>query len=367
MIDYNKSEVRNKLTIDNIFQLLEEWGGMPEKVNSGIVAYTICHNKSGNEGSKKLYYYSNSDLFHCYTGCAEPSFDIFQLVMKVMKLQKDKEYDLNAAVRWVAQKFGIAGSYVQENEEEMLEDWKILENYDRIQEISIQPNSITLKEYDKKILQRFNYKVMIEPWINEGINEETMKMALIGYYPGGNQITIPHFDQNNRFIGLRGRTLSKEDENWGKYRPIKINKELYNHPLGMNLYGLNWSKDTIATFGKAVVYESEKSFLKHQSYFPDSNISVACCGSNLTSHHVQLLLDLNVNEIIIAFDRQFQTLGDDEYTKLKNNLMKIHNKYKNYVNISFIFDKSKITNYKDSPIDQGPEKFLELFKKRVVL
>ena len=46
---------------------------------------------------------------------------------------------------------------------------------------------------------------------------------------------------------------------------------------------------------------------------------------------------------------------------------KIYNKYNNYVNISFIFDKNKITNYKDSPIDRGAETFLKLFNERVVL
>ena len=366
MIDYNKQEIRNQLSVENIFSLLEEWGGMPEMTNSGITAYTICHNVSG--GSRKLYYYSNSNLFHCYTGCAEPSFDIFQLVMKVMELQKGIKYDLNDAVRWVAQRFGLAGTVKEEGSEEVLEDWKILANYDRIQDISIQPNSITLKEYDRTILSRFNYSVKIQPWLDEGISEYAMQLASIGYYAGGNQITIPHFDQDGRFVGLRGRTLSIEDaERYGKYRPLRVNSELYNHPLGMNLYGLNWTKDTISTFGKAIVFESEKSVLKMMSFLPEANMSVACCGSSLSAHQVQLLVDAGAKEIIVAFDRQFQKLGDDEYKRLKNNLIRIHEKYKNYVTISFIFDKKMITRYKDSPIDCGKEKFLQLFKERIIL
>ena len=365
MIDYNKSEVRSCLSVDDIFGLLEEWGGMPERTNSGIIANTICHNISG--GSKKLYFYENSNLFHCYTGCEEPSFDIFQLVIKVMKLQQGRVMDLNEAVRWIAQKFGISGTH-KETEVEGLDDWKILANYDRIQEISIQPNSVILKEYDRTILSRFNYEVRIQPWIDEGITDYAMKLGLIGYYAGDNQITIPHFDVNNRFIGLRGRTLSIEDaERWGKYRPIRIGKDWYNHPLGMNLYGLNWTKDNIATFGKAIIYESEKSVLKHFSLMPESNISVACCGSNITAHQIQLLLDAGAKEIIIAFDRQFQKIGDEEYNRLKNNLTKIHNKYKNYATISFIFDRKMITSYKASPIDEGKDKFLELFQKRIIL
>ena len=81
VVKYDKVEVRKALTIDNIFEILNEWGGDPEYTDTGIIAQTICHNAPG-EGSRKLYYYENSGLFHCYTGCAEPSFDIFELTIQ---------------------------------------------------------------------------------------------------------------------------------------------------------------------------------------------------------------------------------------------------------------------------------------------
>lgn len=192
---------------------------------------------------------------------------------------------------------------------------------------------------------------------------------MIGFYPGGDQITIPHFDVNGRFIGLRGRTLCKEEgEKYGKYRPVKIGKDLYNHPLGMNLYNFNNSKNNISLMKKAIVFEGEKSCLLYQSYFGlDNDISVACCGSSLSTYQVQQLLDIGVEEIIIAFDRQFKEIGDEEFKHLKRNLLKLRMKYKNYATISFIFDKKMITGYKSSPIDHGPKIFMELFKNRIVL
>lgn len=196
-----------------------------------------------------------------------------------------------------------------------------------------------------------------------------MRKARIGFYPGNDQITIPHYDTDGRFIGLRGRTLCKEDaERYGKYMPVKINKLRYTHPLGMNLYGFNWAKDNIKTVKKAIVFESEKSVLMYMSYFGvENSIAVACCGSNLSSYQVQLLLDAGATEIIVAFDRQFKSIGDTEYKRLKKNLLSIHNKYKNYATISFIFDKNQITGYKASPIDEGSDKFLRLFKERIIL
>ena len=367
MLVFDKSEIRNSLTTDNIFDLLQEWGGDPEYANFGILCATICHNMPG-EGSKKLYYYDNSGLFRCYTGC-DSYFDIFEMVIKIMKIQHDKDFDLNDAVRWIAQKFGLSGREEDDPEDEDLEDWKYLANYSRIQDIELKTQEITLKEYDNNILERFNYNIAIDPWLSEGISQSAMEQARIGFYPGGDQITIPHFDVDGRFIGLRGRTLcADEGERYGKYRPMRVNKILYNHPLGMNLYNFNYSKNNIKIMKKAIVFEGEKSTLLYKSYFGlENDISVACCGSSISAYQIQLLIDAGAEEIIIAFDRQFQEICDVEFQHLKNNLVKLRNKYKNFVTISFIFDSKMLTNYKDSPIDCGPEIFLQLFKDRILL
>ena len=363
---YDKLEVKKSLSLDNIFELLTEWGGDPEYTDFGLLSATICHNEPG-EGSRKLYYYTNSSLFQCYTGCG--SFDIFELAIKVFQIQNDIEMDLNDAVRYIAVKFGITSMSGPEEEAYKTEDWKILKTYDRIQEIELKDYHVELKEYNKDILYNMNYDIELTPWLNEDITQEVLDKAKIGYFPGGDQITIPHFDSKDRFIGLRGRTMCGEEaETFGKYRPIKCNQQLYNHPLGMNLYGYNWNKNTIKIMRKAIIFESEKSVLKYASYFGwDNNISTACCGSHISNYQIQLLLDLNVDEIIIAMDRQFKEIGDDEWKHLTDNLTKIFNRYKNYTNISFIFDKDMITGYKSSPIDEGKEKFLKLFKERVTL
>jgi hypothetical protein len=205
--------------------------------------------------------------------------------------------------------------------------------------------------------------------LREGITQAALDQAKIGFYPGGDQITIPHFDKDGRFIGLRGRTVcAEEGELYGKYRPMRINKILYNHPLGMNLYNFNNSKDNIKIIKKAIMFEGEKSTLLYKSYFGlENDISVACCGSSVSAYQIQMLLEAGAEEIIIAFDRQFQDIGDDEFKHLKMNLLRLRTKYKNFATISFIFDKNKITGYKSSPIDEGPEKFLQLFKERIVL
>ena len=59
---------------------------------------------------------------------------------------------------------------------------------------------------------------------------------------------------------------------------------------------------------------------------------------------MNLLLECGVREVAIALDRQFKELGDDEFMKLKKSLLKLHKKYNNYTQISFIFDKEMKTN-----------------------
>ena len=367
MLVFDKAKIREALTDENVYDLLQEWGGDPSRDTFGYVSATICHNPPG-EGSRKLYYYENTGLFRCYTGC-DSYFDIFELTTKVAQIQWHKEFDLNDAVRWIAQRFGFSGDHEDRPEDEDLDDWKYLANYERIQDISLKDNSVLLKTYENDILDRFNYKVKISPWLREGITQAALDQARIGFYPGADQITIPHYDKDGRFVGLRGRTVCEEEgERYGKYRPMRVNGIQYNHPLGMNLYNFNNSKDNIKLMKKAIIFEGEKSTLLYQSYFGLQNdISVACCGSSVSAHQMQLLLDAGAEEIIIAFDRQFQEIGDTEFKHLKKNLLKLRDKYKTYATISFIFDKNKTTGYKSSPIDEGPEKFLNLFKERIVL
>lgn len=65
------------------------------------------------------------------------------------------------------------------------------------------------------------------------------------------------------------------------------------------------------------MFEGEKSPLLYSSYFESENdISVACCGSSLSMYQVQLLLDLGINELVIAFDKQFREIGDEEWERM---------------------------------------------------
>jgi hypothetical protein len=364
---YNKDSLKAQLDVEQIYDLLVQLGGEPEYVDTGLISQTICHNPPG-EGSRKLYYYSNSHLFNCYSGCEEPSFDVFQLVIKAMKIQKNVDYELYDAMCYVAEYFGLAEATRPEERNNELLDWDILKRHDYLHFQSFNAPKAQLREYNPSILLNFSYPRILN-WEAEGIAKEVCRSNLIGYYPGKEQITIPHFDINNRLVGIRGRSLSEEEaERYGKYKPLKINGQLYNHPLSMNLYNLNKSKEAIKRAKAAIIFESEKSCLLSQTYYKENDISVACCGSSISNYQIELLTGVGAEEIVIAFDRQFQEINsnDEEFQHLKKKLISFYKKYHNKVKITAIFDKNMITSYKASPIDEGFQTFEKLLQERII-
>ena len=111
----------------------------------------------------------------------------------------------------------------------------------------------------------------------------------------------------------------------------------------------------------------EKSCLKYNDFYRDNNC-VAVCGSNLHKTQLDLLLKYTkAAEIVIAFDKEYDFPASNKGEEYFNKLYSICNKYKQYYNFSFIYDREGLLGLKDSPVDRGKEVFEELFKKRVIV
>ena len=369
LYEYNKDEIKSSLSLDDVFSILEEFHAEPTIKGDTIICRTICHNHIHDaDASRKLYYYANTQLFRCFTGCEEPLFDIFELVLRIKNREEDAGWELPQAIDFIAQKFGFAPQSTRETlNMDNLQDWKVLERYERIKDINVETQEIELKEYDDIYLNHLPQPV-ITPWLEEGMTQEELDRHNIRYDPKNAGIVIPHYDINNRLIGIRERTLVIENEKYGKYRPAYIHGQLYNHPLSYNLYNINNSKDNIRKFKKAFVFEGEKSCILYGSYFgAENDISVSICGSSFLNYQAWMLIQLGAEEIIVSLDKQFQELGDTEFKKLVKNLKQIHRKYGHYTKISILWDKENLLGYKMSPIDKDKETFLELYRRRVNL
>ena len=363
-VEFNKDKIKQSISDEQVFQFLKEHGGEPIWRGENIVSRTICHNHPEDECSYKLYYYTNTKLFKCYTGCEETGgYDIFDLVRKIYRL-KNVDMSLYDAELFIINYFcfEIVGDFYKNRTS--IDDFAILSKYEGNMQGSTQQKSVALKIYDEKILKNFPFK-RIGSWEREGITEEVMRARGIKFDPKEFGIIIPHYNINNELVGIRERTLIKDLEVYGKYRPAILNGKMYNHPLGFNLYNLNNSKENIKLIKKAIIFEGEKGCLMYSSLFGiDNDISVACCGSSLISQQFNLLYQLGVEEIIIAFDKQFKETGDEEWKRWTKKLESLNKKYAPFVKVSYMFDKEDLLGYKDSPIDKGADVFMNLFEKR---
>lgn len=362
----DKDKLKNELTIDQIATLIEEFGGDPKMKEGYFISRTICHNPKG-EGSHKLYYYDDSKSFHCFTECSPENFDIYELVAKVFR-KEGKECSFYQSVRYVANFFGMEEDEVDfVDSKDELQDWTIINKYDKNNNKEIEKQRVELNFYDESILNHLP-QPHITPWEQEGISYEVIKNRNIRYDPILHGVVIPHYNMEGKLIGIRERTLIKEEEQYGKYKPAILNGQMYNHPLSFALYNLNNSKENIKLMKKALVFESEKATMLYASLFGmENDISVAVCGSSLISYQVKLLLSLGVQEIIIAFDRDFDKIGDEVWKRQIAKYYNIHDKYSKSCTISFMFDKQNLLGKKCSPIDCGKEAFLKLFEERVIL
>lgn len=358
---FDKDEIKNSLSIDQVEELVADLGGEPQVRGDILICKTICH---GGD-SHKLYYYDNTKLFRCYTECDE-TFDIFELILKIKK-REGEEWSLYTAMSYVANFFTLDFEGNFSDNHKSLQDWTFLKKWEKNNSTDERQKAVELKVFDDKILKNLPQPHIL-PWEREDITKEVCDAREIHYDPAAGGVVIPHYNINGQLVGIRERTLIKENEIYGKYRPAYLNGKMYNHPLSFNLYNLNWSKDNIRNIQTVIVFEGEKSCLKFASYFGlDHDISVACCGSNLISYQVELLLSLGVKEIVIALDRQYKEIGDDEWKGWTKKLTHIHDKYGKYVQISYAFDTNHRLGYKDSPIDNGKETFLDLFRDRIIL
>lgn len=347
MIDYR--QIIEELSIEKIKELLYRLGAEDVIEEPGrLVTNTICHNENAEEASQKLYYYDNSHLFMCYTECGVMTIFTF---LKHYYETRGIDYDwYNDIYRVIID----CSNFDPLNSFNAPKYKSIVDKYTKAEEIK-------LETFPNWLINCFIKYYPIE-WLNDHITPETMDKFNIRYSISQNKIIIPHYNAENELVGIRGRALDEwEIENIGKYLPVKIAGKWYSHPLSLNLYGLNVTKDNIRKTGYCFLFEGEKSVLQMES-FNQPNCGVAVCGSQFNKYALKLLLKTcSPKEIIICFDKEEQPGSYKYFDKLNA----IGKKYSEYCNFSFVYDTQNLLDMKDSPTDKGEYIFDKLIEKRV--
>lgn len=343
-LDYK--QIIEDLRDEDVFKLLSELGGDPIDSNDYILSRTICHHDNPDEANYKLYYYKNTHLFYCYS--EDGGMSIFSLLKHFYDC-RGIEYDwYNDILQVILNCSASDLTGRKDSYRSCRADYEGRKAKD-------------LQVYPKGILDMF-VKYYPYEWTSDGITKEAMDKYDIRYSISRNKIIIPHFDVNGELIGIRGRALDPvEAEEFGKYTPLQIEDKWYSHPLSMNLYGLDKTKENVKKTGTLFLFEAEKSVLQMES-FDMLNCAAATCGNKLNKFQIDLAMRTCApKNIVICYDRE-EEKGKDKYF---NELYQMCKKYSNYANMSFIYDRKGISKMKDSPTDNGQKIFEELLKGRV--
>lgn len=367
-----KTKILNTITSEQMLEIMQEMNiPYKETRQADLVFQSQCHGSN----SFKLYYYNNTNeddrdpAFHCFSQCGQMS--IFSLIMKLKNISFVESLDFFAKKLGIGhvQKPKPAGFNMQRYKcETLIED----KDYKKIKRIANKKEMVELPEYNDSVFNAF-IDYYPESWVNDGISKETMDYFGIKMKHWDNKIVIPHRDINGRLVGIRVRSLKEWDvENGRKYMPLKYDGKYYSHPTHYNMFGVYENRESIKRQKKIMLVEGEKSVLVSQTIYGEDNFTVALMGTSISQFLVnQIVFDLGVEEVIIAFDREnkdkeFMTSKDERhYKKHKQKIQKIADKFKHYCRVySLEDDDGEYLNYKDSPVDKGKEVLEKILRNK---
>lgn len=343
--------IKAQITDDDIIAIMDSMGIPLVSANSQYQLYpSACHHSDWERHKNKLYYYVQSQRWHCYSCSGD--WDTIGLVQHLRKCT------FNQAVDYICHTLNINAAEVVQDD--MRDQWqrdlrRWLPNAD-IDE----PAELTA--YDPAILSAFDHLYPTE-WLEYGITRDSMDKFGIGWYARQACISIPVV-QNGQLVGVRGRYTRQQDVDKGKYRPIAmLDGTVLKFSTNQCLYGLDQNKSAIEKCRQVLLFESEKSILKADSW--NIHNALAIFGSNISKRHIEMLLELGINDVVLCMDSDYRQVGDDDFQFFVAKMRKLAGKLRGYFNVSIIYNNQGYDGYKYSPVDFDRWQFDKLYESRV--
>ena len=347
------SAIKAQITDDDIIALMDSMGIPLVSANSQYQLYpSACHHSDWERHKNKLYYYVQSQRWHCYSCSGD--WDTIGLVQHLRKCT------FNQAVDYICSTLGINAAEVVQND--MRDPWqrdlrRWLPNAD-IDE----PAELTA--YDPAILSAFDHLYPTE-WLEYGITRDSMDKFGIGWYARQACISIPVV-QNGQLVGVRGRYTRQQDVDKGKYRPIAmLDGTVLKFSTNQCLYGIDQNKSAIEKCRQVLLFESEKSILKADSWHIHNALAVF--GSNISKRHIEMLLELGVNDVVLCMDSDYRQVGDDDFQFFVAKMRKLAGKLTPYFSTSIVYNNQGYDAYKCNIMDLPYDKAMKLYEGRARL
>ena len=345
--------IKSRITDDDIITLMDSMGIPLVSANSQYQLYpSACHHSDWEHHKNKLYYYVQSQRWHCYSCGGD--WDTIGLVKHL------RHCSFNQAVNYICSTLGITASEMQDNLS--LDNWqrdlrRWLPNAER-------DEPVELTAYDPAILAAFDHLYPTD-WLEYGITRDSMDKFGIGWYARQACISIPVM-QNGQLVGVRGRYTRQQDIAKGKYRPLSLlDGTVLKFPSSACLYGYDQNKEYIEKSRQVLLFESEKSVLKASSF--GINNALAVFGSNISKRHIEMLLELGVDDVVLCMDSDYRQVGDDDFKFFVAKMRKLAGKLKPYFGVSIVYNNQGYDAYKCNMMDLSYDKAMTLYERRATL
>lgn len=345
--------IKAKITDDDIIALMDSMGIPLVSANSQYQLYpSACHHSDWERHKNKLYYYVQSQRWHCYSCGGD--WDTIGIVQHLRKCT------FNQAVDYICSTLGISATELDirqdvDNWQRDLRQWLPNANID-------EPTELTA--YDPAILSAFDH-LYPNDWLEYGITRDSMDKFSIGWYARQACISIPVV-QNGQLVGVRGRYTRPQDVDKGKYRPLSLlDGTVLKFPSNGCLYGLDQNKAAIEKSRQVLLFESEKSVLKADSW--NIHNALAVFGSNISKRHIEMLLEMGINDVVLCFDSDYRRVGDDDFKFFVAKMRKLAGKLKPYFGVSIVYNNQGYDAYKCNMMDLPHDKAMTLYERRTRL
>ena len=345
--------IKSVITDDDIITLMDSMGIPLVSANSQYMVFpSACHHSDWERHKNKLYYYVQSQRWHCYSCSGD--WDTIGLVQHLRKCT------FNQAVDYICSTLGIAATEVVQDD--IRDNWQ--GDLRRWLPNATQDEPAELTTYDPAILAAFDHLYPTE-WLEYGITRDSMDKFGIGWYARQACISIPVV-QNGQLVGVRGRYTRQQDIAKGKYRPIAmLDGTVLKFSTAGALYGYDQNKAAIEKSRQVLLFESEKSVLRADSW--NIHNTLAVFGSNISKRHIEMLLELGVNDVALAFDSDYRQMGDADFQFFVAKMKKLASKLKPYFGVSIIYNNQGYDAYKCNIMDLPYDQAMTLYERRAIL
>lgn len=421
-------DVIARVSGDEFFSLFERLRAEPRWVTSNgkpaIQLVGLCHGGSHHSAlfdptTCKVHCFSECGCgmyLHTWVGKVTEEFVPENVRDNIKEYFTDDDHPLNLTAR--DPKEGVELGYTERPferreiemvpgipKEQLAEIWEKLE-FDTSAETLDKTSWHRDDDIDVKILQEFD--VAYRPAVN--VREEEIDGEVQTVCDRMATIILPHHNKAGEIVGIYERsfdTLRREAKqlygDWmtwsqiasfprAKYVPLlklpehvtEDGKSSYSFPNSYNLYGLHKAKDAITETGMAIVFEGAKSVMLAHQWGRQRDIrewETAVASHTFGAHvnHINMLLDCGAKTIYLAFDKQYTTREGEEWALYDRKTRELAKKVYDWwlashpehpepdIKMYRLRDNDDALNYKDAPVDQGPEVFEQIFRSPELL